>query len=250
MSLLSRPRNVAMWALLTRMALELERLQQMYGSDSFELRNMMTFWELCSCGFVFIAEYGRPPSRLIQNYTWNGILIDDATSALELSREYTQFLNIFPMWHWNLQAADLLPDGRVRFAFERDSPRQRQVIALQQRVRPSMDMQDAASTRKHRLTPSRDLERMFENLHRSVRSRGLAKKSQYEAPDELVTALRPHFADLLAAKFRHPDHLQLGPIQTVVTPIIISRPNPEPGLDDNHLARRARNGPRIARNNT
>jgi len=127
-----------------------------------------------------------------------------------MTREYTPFLNIFPMWHWDLQAADLLPDGSVRFAFEKDSPRQRQVIALQQRVRPSLEMQDAANIREHRLTLSRDLENMFENLHHGVRSRGLAKKFQYEAPDELVTALRPHFAEQLNNKFRHPDHLQLG----------------------------------------
>ena len=158
MRLLKRPRNLAMWALLTSMALKLELLQQEYGADSVPLRNMTTLWELCTCGFVFIAKHSRPESKLVRKYSWNGMLITDATHDLEISREYTSFQNIFPMWHYDMQAADMLPDGRVRFVFERDSPRQRQVIALQQTVRPAIDMRDAPDTRTHRVTLSKEQE--------------------------------------------------------------------------------------------
>ena len=210
MRLLKRPRNLAMWALLTSMALKLELLQQEYGPDSVPLRNMTTLWELCTCGFVFIADHSKPESKLVRNYSWNGMLITDAAHDLEISREYTSFQNIFPMWHYDMQAADMLPDGRVRFVFERDSPRQRQVIALQQTVRPAIDMQDAPDTRTHRVTLSKEQERIFWDFHNSVKSRGLGKKFEYETPEELIEMMRSQFEHSVQHRFRHPDDLQLG----------------------------------------
>jgi hypothetical protein len=210
MRLLKCPRNLATWALLTSMALKLELLQQEYGPDSVPLRNMTTLWELCTCGFVFIAEHGKPESKLVRKYSWNGMLITDAAHDLEISREYTGFQNIFPMWHYDMQAADILADGRVRFAFERDSPRQRQVIALQQTVRPAIDMQDAPETRIHRVDLSKEQDRIFWDFHDSVKSRGLGKKFDYESPGELIEIIRPQFEYGVQHKFRHPDDLQLG----------------------------------------
>lgn len=210
MRLLKCPRNLATWALLTSMALKLELLQQEYGPDSVPLRNMTTLWELCTCGFVFIAEHGKPESKLVRKYSWNGMLITDAAHDLEISREYTSFQNIFPMWHYDMQAADILADGRVRFAFERDSPRQRQVIALQQTVRPAIDMQDAPETRIHRVDLSKEQDRIFWDFHDSVKSRGLGKKFDYESPGELIEIIRPQFEYGVQHKFRHPDDLQLG----------------------------------------
>ena len=91
MRLLKRPRNLATWALLTQMALELETQQQNSGADSFQLRNMMTSLDLCTSGFVFIAQHGRPASKLVRNYSWSGSLIDDARAAFETSAYYQHF---------------------------------------------------------------------------------------------------------------------------------------------------------------
>jgi hypothetical protein len=114
------------------------------------------------------------------------------------------------MWHYDMKAADILPDGRVRFAFERDSPRQRQVIALQQTVRPAIDMQDAPDAKIHLLTLSPAQERILWDFHDSVKSRGLGKNFEYEPSSELIEIVRPHFEFRVQHKFRHPDNLLLG----------------------------------------
>ena len=201
MRLLKQPRNVATWALLTSLALELELVQQERGADSLAHRNAATVWDLCTCGFVFIATRGRAESKLIRKYSLNGMLKLDARSDLQMCREYTNFLNIFPTWHRYLQGADILPDGRVRFAFERDSPRQRQVIAFQQRARPSKDMQDAPS--RARMTLTSKQEQLFADLHIATRSKGLGRKFDYEPSPELIEVVRPHFRQRLDDTFRH-----------------------------------------------
>ncbi|MGP8172955.1 MAG: hypothetical protein ACLP7O_00240 [Terracidiphilus sp.] len=207
MRLLKQPRNLATWALLTRMALELEMLQQNYGVDSLIHRDQMTLWDLCTCGFSFIASHGRPASKLIHTYTWNRTLAADATSAMQISREYTNFLNIFPMWHLDMQGADVLSDGRVRFAFERDSPGQRRVIAFQQRFRPHIGMRDAIT--HHRMQLNSEQERQFAELREIAQSRGSTKKLRYEPPAELIRDVLCHSLLRVDESFRYPDGLEL-----------------------------------------
>jgi hypothetical protein len=207
MRLLKQPRNVATWALLTSIALELELVQQDYGADSLAHRNAATVWDLCTCGFVFIATQGKAESKFIRKYSLNGMLKSDAQSDLLICREYTNFLNIFPRWHRYLQRADILPDGRVRFAFERDSPRQRQVIAFQQRAHPSKNMQGAPS--RARMTLTSEQEQLFADLHNATRSKGLARKFAYEPSRELLEAVRPHFQQRLDDSFRHSGDFEL-----------------------------------------
>jgi hypothetical protein len=190
------------------MAMELEMLQQNYGADSFIQRNQTTLWDLCTCGFSFIASHGKPASKLIHAYTWNRTLAADATSAMHISREYTNFLSIFPLWHRDMQGADLLSDGRVRFAFERDSPEQRRVIAFQQTFRPHIGMQDAVTN--HRMQLSSGQERQFVELREIAQSRGSTKKLRYEPPTELIRDVRSHCLQRVDESFRYPDGLELG----------------------------------------
>ena len=57
LQLLKRQRNLATWALLTRMALGLERTLQEYGANSPRHRMAMINLDLCTCGFKFIAVH-------------------------------------------------------------------------------------------------------------------------------------------------------------------------------------------------
>lgn len=207
MRLLRQPRNLATWALLTRMALELELVQQSKGADSPAHRDAFTFWDLCTCGFEFIATHGRPDSKLIRTYTWNQTLDADATCDLQICKQYTHFLNIFPPWHSDHQGAEILPDGRVRFAFERDSPQQRRVIAFQQTFRPHIGMRDAKTHHRMQLTPEQ--QRQFADLRQRAESRGSTKKLKYEIPAEMIQYIQPYFQRRLDESFRYPDSLQL-----------------------------------------
>lgn len=207
MRLLKQPRNLATWALLTRMALELEMLQQNYGADSFILRNQMSLWDLCTCGFSFIASYGKPASKLIHSYTWNRTLEEDATFAMQISRKYTSFLGVFPMWHLDIQGADILSDGQVRFAFERDSPAQRRVIAFQQTFRPQIGMCDAIT--HHRMELNSEQKRRFAELREIAQSRGSTMKLRYDPPAELIRDVLGHFLLRVDESFRYPDGLEL-----------------------------------------
>jgi hypothetical protein len=206
--LLNRPRNVATWALLTGMALELELTQQKHGADSLRHRMAMICWDRCTCGFSFIVSHGKAASRLITKYNWNGMLIQDAQFALRVTKDYTDFLNIFPLWHKDWQRAEVLADGRVHFIFERDSPQQRRVVAYQQIFRPSTGMQEASKS--HRMDLSADVHALFDALISHTRSRGLGRRFEYQPPPDLIAAVRPHFRRRLDDSFRHPASFQLG----------------------------------------
>ncbi|MGO8758405.1 MAG: hypothetical protein ACLQG3_09800 [Terracidiphilus sp.] len=207
MRLLMQPRNLATWALLTRMAIDLELVQQNAGADSQRLRDAFTFWDVCTIGFVFIAARGKPESKLVRTYTWTKMLGADSASDWRLCQEYTHFQNLFPLWHRDRQAAEVLPDGRVRFAFERESPAQRRVVAFQQTFRPQIGMKDAST--RHRMKLNTEQERLFAELRQSAESRGSSKKLKYEAPAQLIDAVRDHFSEALDHISRYPDSQEL-----------------------------------------
>jgi hypothetical protein len=190
------------------MSLTLEMVQQDYGADSPTHRDAFTFWDRCTCGFAFIAKYGKPESKLIHSYTWNPTVADKSESDLRITKEYTSFLNMFPRWHRDVQAADVLADGRIRFALERDSPGQRRVIAFQQRFRPSIGMQDAATHHRMQLNPAQ--EQKFADLYRAARAKGSAKKFKYEPPPDLIEDVMPHWINRVNESFRYPESTELG----------------------------------------
>lgn len=204
--LLKQPRNLATWALLTAMALELETFQQRFGANSFRHRVALINLERYICGFHFIAVHGRPESRLVHSYTYHGSLKIDATFALNISRHYTNFLNIFPLWHRDHERAELMPNGAVRFHIPRDSARQRQVIAYQQLYRPAEEIR--RTPKKQERSP--EFQRLFNDLFQQARPAGLRKKFQYEPSIELIEALRPEYEERLESNFRHPDSFQLN----------------------------------------
>jgi hypothetical protein len=204
--LLNRPRNLAMWSLLTAMANELEIFQQKFGANSTRHRIALINLERYICGFHFIALHGRPESNLVTSYTYNGSLVADAMRALHVSRQYTNFLNIFPLWHRNHERIELMPSGAVRFHIARDSARQRQVIAYQQFFRRAEEIK--AKPKEKEQSP--EVKRLFNELFQQARPRGLQKKFQYEASPELIEALRPEYRERLDTNFRHPDSFQLN----------------------------------------
>jgi hypothetical protein len=204
--LLKQPRNVATWSLLTAMALELETFQQRFGANSFRHRAALINLERYICGFHFIAVHGKPESKLVRTYTFHGSLKVDAIFALNISRYYTDFLNIFPLWHRNHERAELMPNGAVRFHIARDSARQRQVIAYQQLYRPAEEIRKIPKKQ----TRSPKLQRLFNDLFQQARPAGLQQKFHYAPSDELIEALRPEYQERLDTNFRHADSFQLN----------------------------------------
>ena len=204
--LLKQPRDLATWALLTAMALELETFQQRFGANSFRHRVALINLERYMCGFHFIAVHGKPESKIVHSYTYHGNLKSDAASALDVSRYYTNFLNVFPLWHRDHERADLMPNGAVRFHIPRDSTRQRQVIAYQQLHRPAEEIR--RNPKKQEQPP--ELQRLFNDLFQQARPAGLQKKFQYQPSVELIEALRPEYQVRLDSNFRHPDSFQLN----------------------------------------
>ena len=201
LGLLKRPANEARWTLLTAMALQLEELQQQFGSGSQLQRVGLINLDRCTCGFKFISEHGKPSSRLVRRYSWHGSLILEARHALEVTTQYTHFLDAFPMWHRNRQQVDVQPDGRVRFYIPRDSPRQRQVIAFNQgfrRVGSAIAPPYGSGTSK---PESARAQRLLGDLCREARPAVTAQKFSYEPSRELVDALRPKYQDRLDENF-------------------------------------------------
>jgi hypothetical protein len=206
MALLRQPRNVATWALLTAMAFELETFLQQFGADSTRHRIALINLDRFICGFHFIALHGKPASRLAQNYTYHGRLKVDAGFAHNVSRRYTNFLNIFPLWHKNHERMDLMPNGAVRFHIPHDSTRQRQVIAYQQLHHPAEEIRN----KRKRTSQSPEVQRLFSDLFNEARRGSLQKKFRYEPSLSLIQALRPEYQERLDANFRHPEIFQLN----------------------------------------
>lgn len=96
------------------MARELEVFQQRYGANSARHRIALINNDRYVCGFHFIAKYGKPESRLT-NFTYSGSLVTDAVFAHNISRQYTDFLNLFPMWHKNHEQVDFMGDAVCAF---------------------------------------------------------------------------------------------------------------------------------------
>jgi hypothetical protein len=207
--LLRRPANEARWALLTAMALNLEITLQKYGRNGSLHRISVINLDHCTSGFGFINEHGRPASRLVQKYTWNGSLITDANHALMVTNQYMHFLNTFPMWHKDHEEVEMLPDGKVRFYIPRDSTRQRQVIAFQQgfRTRGSELFINWGAPPQNE---SKEGKRMLDELFGASRQKGLARKFTYEPSQDLIEALRPKYQARLDDNFRHRDDFQLN----------------------------------------
>jgi len=206
--LLHRPRNQATWALLTRMALELENRQQQYGANKTLHRIALVVLDRCVTGFKFIAEHSKPASRLLQSYTWNGSLVADAEHALLISKHYLDFVNVFPMWHKNHEEAELLADDRVRFHLPNDTARQRQVIAYQQGERPRGTHADTPYM-KRKETPAH-ITKILNAFYQTARPRGGSGKFTYKPTPELIEALRPEYQERLDSNFRHPDSFLLN----------------------------------------
>jgi hypothetical protein len=203
--LLSRPRNLATWALLTAMAHEMETFQQKYGANSPRHRIALINNDRYVCGFHFIAKNGKAESKLA-NFTYSGSLTTDAVFAHNISRHYTTFLYLFPMWYKNHEQVELVGNGRVRFYVPHDSPRQRQVIAYQQILRPAEEARIKPSPKVH--SPYR--QRLFSDLFQTARPTGLRRKFHYRPSSELIEELRPDYVERLDANFRHPDSFQLN----------------------------------------
>uniref|UniRef100_E6PYM1 Uncharacterized protein n=1 Tax=mine drainage metagenome TaxID=410659 RepID=E6PYM1_9ZZZZ len=204
--LLKQPRNLATWALLSAMALVLETIQQCFGANSSRHINALINLERCICGFHFIAVHGKQESKLIRSYTYHGSLKVDATFALNVSRYYTNFLYIYPLWHQDHERAELTSNGAVRFHIPRDSTRQREVIAYQQLYRPAEETRSIP--KKNGRSP--EVQRLFNDLFQQARPAGLQKKFHYEPSDELIEALRSEYQERLDTNFRHPDSFQLN----------------------------------------
>jgi hypothetical protein len=204
--LLKRPRNIAMWALLTSMAREVERFQQRFGANSQNHRIAIINNDRYVCGFHFIAKHGKPESHLVNSYNFSGVLAEDASFAHNVCRRYTSYLTVFPMWHKNHERAELLTPEMVRFEMPHDSPRQRQVIAYQQMFRPA----EEARTRPKPAPHSSRRQQLFSELFNETRGSGSSRRLQYEPQPALIEELRPDYVERLDSNFRHPDDFQLN----------------------------------------
>jgi hypothetical protein len=191
------------------MALQLETWQQRYGADSGKHNVRMVSLDRNAVGFKFIAEHGKPASRLAQKHAWSPLLEQDANHALSVTEQYTSFLGVFPMWHKNHEQVELLSDGCVRFYLPQDSPRQRQVIAFQQSCRP-IGHEFLTPYRGQKKPESALAMRLLADLYYQARPGGTAKKFRYQPSDALIDSLRPKYQERLDENFRRPDSFQLS----------------------------------------
>jgi hypothetical protein len=198
------PRNLAQWAVLTKVAIEVQRASEPeYGGPKHRHATI----NLSRIAGLLLDEIGSKGNQRFANrgsLRWSSELDLVAHRALKEGEGYFHAWASLSFWHQRRFEAEVC--GRsVRFT-SAESKRERQVKAFQKRMVKKADRTPASNSLAP-MTPSR-LE-LFERLVPSVGG----ERSQtvtYTVPDELYSDLFTWFKEQSELLVRHRDEIDLG----------------------------------------
>jgi len=205
--LITIPKDVAIWAVLTAAAGRIEAEITEHGDDTGRFSALLlNFSYLSTVAINWMRKYGRRGSTLPRVRRWNVELASSAEEALALAHSYGVFLFNFPMWHADRYAAELLSSTQVRFTIM-DSTKGRQVNAYQKGFRPKVGKHKGVRNKKPDV--SKELNDLFSAALESCRPKGRGM-FLCPAPIELWCALKPEYSARMDALFRRDDSISLG----------------------------------------
>jgi hypothetical protein len=136
LALLRRPSNAAVWAALTECIRQFQDAipDNLYGTRHHI--NAVTNFSLAATQFCeFVKKYGRKDEIAPTLFDWNPRIASEAVNAIAVARGYADFCGVFPYWHAQMYAAEVVDECTIRFV-SNASPLGRRVTAYHQGIRP------------------------------------------------------------------------------------------------------------------
>ncbi|MFZ0730937.1 MAG: hypothetical protein WAM79_01310 [Candidatus Sulfotelmatobacter sp.] len=202
--LLTFPRNLGSWGILSRIILQIEETIGQYGYRS-QTQTAVTY-NLGRGGaqaLAWVKNLGAPPTANRREFSITPALLQFSTSALWTAVGYEAFTTSFPLWHKDVLRAEVLQNGGVRFGSE-DEPYLR-VRAYLQGLRPAGDRPVAVDL-------GNDLEPAVKKTIQNIveNARGGQFSFTYPIPTRLCRQLFDRYYEASASQFRRDDALVLG----------------------------------------
>lgn len=204
LSLLTYPRNLACWGILSRIILQIEETIEQRGYRSqTQVAVTANLGRGGAQALAWVRQVGIPPMTSRREFLTTPALLQRSTSALWTAVGYDAFTMAFPLWHKNVLRAELLQNGGVRFGSEGE-PYLR-VRAYLQGLRPAGDRPQAVEL-------GNDLEPLAQEKIRNIveNARGDQSSFTYSTPTTLYRLLFDRYYEASASQFRRDDALILG----------------------------------------
>jgi len=135
LALLGLPWNHAAWAALTDSIriVEASVPTNLYGSRH-HINAATNVSMIAAQIYKFARQHGRGESLQLASFTWTPRLASNAHHAFEVAKGYLTFCTVFPYWHANMYAGELINETTVRF-MSYASLLGRRITAYQQGIR-------------------------------------------------------------------------------------------------------------------
>lgn len=203
LGLYSFPQGLASWAILTSLVRQAEQVRQQHGLRNYDA-GLINLSLRGALAVRWVQEKGSDLPSDPQEYRWTPSLARAVEQALAIAANYQVFLDCFPMWHQDMEFADLLSKDAVRFMVPGGAPARR-VSAFQKGFTPPSDRTlDTGLVLGAVQERARDeaLSRCFWSGTSAIR---------YSEPWEFYQSLFPTYVDRLNTLFRRGDSIDLGP---------------------------------------
>src|SRR5579862_6284122 len=207
LQLLRRPWNIAVWGMLVGGIRLVEQEIAAWGDNSARLTaTLINVGRLVPIAIKWAVARGLPASRLASQ-RWTFSLQTAVDEAVDVARNYDNFLVAFPLWHKDRYAAELLAPNGVRFTVS-GGGRERQVSAYQKGFRPIAGTYQTQRPSKPPQPP--EVQRLFQAVMEGARKTGQVR-FEYGQPWDLWDALLPEYRVRMDGIVRRADNLALGP---------------------------------------
>jgi hypothetical protein len=201
------PRDLARWALLSRIVLQIEQaiLQHGYRTQT-QSAVMYNLGRGGAQALAWVADRGAEGAVSPREFLFDGHLFAAAEQLLWTAVSYESFTTGFPLWHKSAIRAELVKTNVIRFGGEDKSSRR--VRAYLQGLKPAPDREPA-------LELGVDLEPYVKLKIQNIANNGTGDRLSftYGRPAKLYAELYERYFELSRSQFRHSDSFVVGPYQ-------------------------------------
>ncbi len=202
--LFAYPSNLACWALLSRIVLQIEQTILEHGYRT-QTQSAVTY-NLGRGGaqaIAWVGELGTKQPATRREFVFDADLFAAASQTLWAAVSYESFTTVFPLWHKSVLEAEMIKTDVVRFGGQDDNSRR--VRAYLQGLRPALDREPHIELGDV-LEPT--VKRKIHNI--TENARGDRFSFSYSGPTKLYGQLYRRYVELAGSLFRHDDSLLVG----------------------------------------
>lgn len=209
LALLSFAPDLAGWAVLTGVVVEVERTIATKGFASQAQGNAMINLSRAGAQSIdWIRQHGNPEPTEQGSLNWIPSLAEATRAALSAAHRYEAFKTSFPLWHKSILRAELITAECVRFTPQKGEYQGR-VRAYQQGLRPpGATRPQPRSSLSLSTETEASVNKKIANL--VANAKGNEFSFSYGKPNKLWKQLYDEYLGLLASLFRRDDDLLIS----------------------------------------